>query len=151
VLDISVWKDPALTRTVTVLPDDMIWFPLIGEVAAGGRTVAALKAEMEQKITPFVPDPILSIGVRQVNSLHVYVIGKVNHPGRFALNVNLNVLQTLAMAGGLNPFAKRGKIRIFRTVDRVTTVYPFDYDAVSSGEDLQRNIVLDRGDVVVVP
>ena len=152
ILNISVWKDESLTRQCVVLPDGKIAFPLIGQVAASGRTVADISKELEQKLARFVPGVDLSVGVHQVNSLIVYVIGRVNSPGRFVLNTDVNVLQALAMAGGLNPFAKRGDIKIFREVDGGgTKVYTFDYDAVSSGDNIRGNIRLMRGDVIVVP
>jgi polysaccharide export outer membrane protein len=152
ILNISVWKDESLTRQCVVLPDGKIAFPLIGQVAASGRTVADISKELEQKLARFVPGVDLSVGVHQVNSLIVYVIGRVNSPGRFVLNTDVNVLQALSMAGGLNPFAKRGDIKIFREVEGGgTKVYTFDYDAVSSGDNIRGNIRLKRGDVIVVP
>jgi polysaccharide biosynthesis/export protein len=149
VLDISVWKEDALTKLLTVLPDGKIAFPLIGEVQAADRTVAQLKKEIETKLERFVPDPVLSVGVHQVNSLLIYVIGRVNQPGRFVLNTNINVLQALAMAGGLNSFAKRDEIKIFRSSQGKDQIFSFDYDEVSAGKNLQQNIALMRGDVVV--
>jgi polysaccharide export outer membrane protein len=151
VLDISVWNNEALTKAVTVLPDGKIHFPLINEILAGGKTLAVLEKELKTKLHPFVPDPELSVMVGQVNSMLVYVIGKVNNPGRLVLNTNVNVLQALATAGGLNTFAKRNKIKIFREENGKTRILPFEYDKVSEGENLERNVLLVRGDVVVVP
>lgn len=148
---ISVWKDEALTRQVVVLPDGRIAFPLIGQLTAAGRTVAQLSREIEQRLQRFVPEVNLSVVVQQVNSMVVYVIGRVNNPGRFVLNADVNVLQALAMAGGLNPFAKRGEIKIFRETGDGTKIFPFDYDAVSGGQDVRQNIRLQRADVIVVP
>jgi polysaccharide export outer membrane protein len=151
VLEISVWNNEALTKPVTVLPDGKIHFPLIGEVTVGGKTLAVLEKELEQKIGTFVPDPSLSVMVQQVNSMLIYVIGKVNQPGRFVLNANVNVLQVLAMAGGLNAFAKRNKIKIFRETKDKTEIFQFEYDDVTEGKNLEQNIGLKRGDIVVVP
>jgi polysaccharide export outer membrane protein len=151
VIDISVWKDETLTKSVVVLPDSRISFPLIGEVTAGGKTVAQLKKEIESKLASYVPDITLSLEVRQVNSMLIYVIGRVNAPGRFVLNVNVNVLQALSMAGGLTPFAKRDKIKIFRQEENKTHIFNFQYDSVVEGKNLEQNIMLKRGDVVVVP
>jgi polysaccharide biosynthesis/export protein len=151
VLDISVWNNEALTRAVTVLPDGKIHFPLINEILAGGKTLAVLEKELKTRLHPFVPDPELSVMVGQVNSMLIYVIGKVNQPGRFALNTNVNVLQALATAGGLNAFAKRNKIKIFRETTGNTQIFPFEYDRVTEGENLEQNVLLERGDVVVVP
>jgi len=150
-LEISVWNNPALTKPLTVMPDGKFHFPLIGEIVASGKTLSVLQKELDQKISAFVPDPNLSVMVQQVNSMPIYVIGKVNQPGRFMLNTNVNVLQALAMAGGLNPFAKSGKIRIFRETDGDTRMLPFEYDRVVQGENMEQNIRLIRGDVVVVP
>lgn len=151
VLGIEVWKDPSLTRSVVVLADGKIMFPLIGEVVAGGRTVAAVKKEIEERLARFVPEPVLTLEVKQSNSLFVYVLGRVNTPGRSLLSTNVNVLQALATAGGLNPFAKRDQIKVFRFASGSTIVIPFDYDEVTSGIRLERNIELQRGDVIFVP
>ena len=114
VLEISVWKEEALTKLVTVLPDGKISFPLIGEAMADGLTVAQLKKEIQTRLAQFVPDPVLSVSVSQMKSLMIYVVGKVNKPDRFILNTNVDVLQALAMAGGLNSFDKRGQIKVLR-------------------------------------
>lgn len=152
VLSISVWKDDALTRQVTVLPDGRIAFPLIGQLLAGGRTVEELTREIEQKLARYVPDMTLSVSVQQVNSMWIFVIGRVNSPGRFALNADVNVLQALAMAGGLNQFAKRGGVKIFREQpDGGTRILSFNYDEVTDGNDIRQNVRLRRGDVIVVP
>jgi len=152
VLNIEVWKDPALTRLVTVLPDGMISFPLVGELMAGDRTVAELKKEIESKITRYVPDSPLTVEVRQINSLHVYVLGRVNAPGRFVLTSNVTVLQALAIAGGPNAFANRSQIRILRQEGGKTIRSPaFDYDDVTAGKHLETNVLLQRGDVIYVP
>ena len=151
ILYISVWNNEALTRPVTVLPDGKIHFPLIGEVVAAGKTISQLKRELEDRIAPFVPNPNLSVMVQQINSILIYVIGKVNKPGQFVLNTNIDVLQALAMAGGLNPFAKRNDIKIFRKVKEKTEIFEFEYDDVTEGKNLNQNVQLKRGDVVVVP
>jgi polysaccharide export outer membrane protein len=151
VLDVSVWKDEALTRSCVVRPDGLISFPLIGDVPASGKTVLELKSDMEGKLKRFVPEVVLFIDVKQINSMIIYVIGKVNNPGRFLLTVDVDVLQALSTAGGLNAFAKGRKIKIFRQGDNETTIFPFDYDEVVDGKHLEQNIHLKRGDVVVIP
>ncbi|OPX37096.1 MAG: hypothetical protein B1H11_06405 [Desulfobacteraceae bacterium 4484_190.1] len=150
ILEISVWKNEDLTRLLTVLPDGKISFPLIGEVMVEGKTLAQLKKELENKISRYVPAPVLSVVIQQVNSNMIYVIGKVRNPGRFALNSNIRVLQGLALAGGLNPFAEQNKIRIFREEGGKTLIFRFRYDDVSTGKKLEQNIWLKRGDVIVV-
>jgi polysaccharide export outer membrane protein len=151
VLDISVWKETALTKKVIVTPDGNISFPLVGEIRAKGLTVNQVKKELESRIKRYVPHPNLSVAVVSVNSLHIYVIGKVNNPGRYELNTYLNVLQALAMAGGLNSFAKKNKIKIFRETADGTRIFQFKYGDVADGKRFDQNIRLVRGDIIVVP
>ena len=150
VLEISVWKDPALSRQVVVLPDGTISFPLVGPVTAGGKTASQLNAELTEQISRYVPEPDLSVIVQQINSLVVYVIGKVNRPGHITLNRNISVLQALSMAGGFNVFADQKNIQIIRKHEGGTVIIPFNYKAVTEGGRAEDNIDLQRGDVVVV-
>lgn len=150
ILEISVWKDPALTRQVVVLPDGTLSFPLVGRFTAAGKTVDQLTAALEEKLIRYIPEPDLSVIVQQVNSHVVYVIGKVNRPGHIPLNRDIDVLQALAMAGGLNIFANDKDIRIFRRTENQTMVIPFNYKAVTEENRLEENIFLQRGDVIVV-
>ena len=150
-LNIEVWKDPTLTRLVTVLPDGRVAFPLVREIVAAGKTVAQLQKEIEGKLSLFVKDAVITVEVRQVNSLQIYVLGQVRQPGRSLLTSNIDVLQALAIAGGPMQFAKLSKIKIFRREGRKTVIIPFDYEDVIAGKSLESNIQLRRGDVVVVP
>lgn len=149
-LEISVWKEDALSKELTVLPDGKLTFPLIGNIVAAGRTANEIKAELSTRLKRFVSDPIVSVGVQQVNSLIIYVVGKVNKPDMFILNTRIKVLQALAMAGGLNQFAKSKQIRIFRDTGSDTSIFTFNYNQVSQGKKLEQNILLQRGDVIVV-
>lgn len=150
VLDIGVWKNPDLQKQLAVLPDGRIHFPLVKEIQAAGLTVGELEAKILEKLTKYIPEPDLSISIAQVNSLMIYVIGKVNKPGRFPLNSDIDVLQALALAGGLNAFAKEKEISVFRKSNSGTAIFTFNYDDVSQGEKLEQNIMLERGDVIVV-
>ncbi len=151
VLSIAIWKEEALTQDVIVRPDGRIVFPLIGDILVADRTPKAVGIEIAEKLKPFVPDPVLTVSVRQINSMIIYVVGKVNRSGQFVLNRDVNVLQALAMAGGLNSFARNGDIKIFREGADGTRIFQFDYDEVSKGAHLDQNIVLKRGDVILVP
>jgi polysaccharide export outer membrane protein len=151
ILNIEVWKDPILTRPVTVLPDGKIAFPLIGEIAAEGKTVSQLKKEIEGRLARYVQDAVITVEVRQMNSLQIYVLGRVNMPGRTILSANVNVLQALAIAGGPNAFANKSRIRIFRQEGGKTLILSFDYDDVTAGKNMESNILLRRGDVIFVP
>jgi polysaccharide biosynthesis/export protein len=150
-LSIEVWKDKDLARLVTVLPDGKFAYPMVGEVVAAGKTVSRLQKEIEGKLSLYVKDAVITVEVRQVNSLQIYVLGHVKTPGRSIMTSNIDVLQALAIAGGPDQFAKVSRIKIFRREGGKTVIIPFDYDEVIAGKNLESNILLRRGDVVIVP
>ncbi len=151
VLEISVWKDESLYREISVPPDGVISYPLIGDIEAAGMTVTMLRKAITARLSEYVPDATVTVILKKVDSLRVYVIGKVNNPGQFPITMDTTVMQALAMARGLNPFAAAGNITILRRRQNVTVQIPFNYKEVEKGNNLEQNIVLQRGDVVVVP
>lgn len=151
ILTISVWKEEGLQQEVLILPDGGMSFPLAGNVQAGGKTVTELQKIIVKKIKRYIPDPVVTIAVRQVKNNKIFVIGKVNRPGEFVATHYVDVMQALAMAGGLNAFASSNNIKILRRVDAGVRSMSFEYDDVANGQELQQNIILKSGDVVVVP
>ena len=151
VLEISVWKDESLYREISVPPDGVISYPLLGDIEAAGVTVTMLRKIITERLSEYVPDATVTVILKNVNSLQVYVIGKVNNPGQFPITMDTTVMQILAMAQGLNPFAAAGNITILRRRQNVTVKIPFSYKEVEKGGNLEQNIILKRGDVVVVP
>ena len=150
ILEVSVWKEEGLEKSVLVRPDGGISFPMVGDIPAQGRTVAQLAEEIAKRITRFIPDPVVTVSLQQNLGNRIYVIGKVNKPGEFMLNRYVDVIQALSMAGGMNPFANGKKIQILRRGEKGQSAIPFSYAAVEDG-DLKQNIVLQPGDVVLVP
>jgi polysaccharide biosynthesis/export protein len=150
-LEISVWRDESLSREVIVPPDGVISFPLIGDINTHGITVADLRAKVTKKLGDYVPDATVTVILKNYNSLKTFVIGKVKNAGAFSITLDTNVMQVLSMAGGLNPYASEDKIHILRQVKGGTINIPFNYGEVLKGRNLEQNIVLQRGDVVVVP
>jgi len=151
VLEISVWKDPELTKQVIVRPDGRISFPLIGEVEAGGHTVKSLEDKLKKKISEYIPDAMLTVMVIQVNSIKIYVTGKVARPGEYRIGRAINVMQALSLAGGLSAFADANSILILKSEKGSQNKIPFNYKEVKKGKKLEQNIILETGDVIVVP
>jgi len=151
-LDISVWKDETLKATTLVRPDGFISFPLVGEIMAAGRTADQVRDDVRQRLQKYIPDAVVTVSVVHVASYRVYVLGRVNKPGDFAVGRDVDILQALALAGGLTPFAHENDIRVVRRgADGRTVTLPFRYaDALSDG-DLSQNIRLRSGDVLLVP
>lgn len=151
VLLISVWKDEQLTREVVIRPDGMFSFPLVGDLAAEDRTVEDIKTDLVKRLNKFIPNPNVSVAVLKVLSYKIYVVGRVNKPGEYLIGHYTDVLQALSLAGGLTPFAAENDIKIVRRVKGQQQVFPFRYGDVRKGHDLDQNILLQRGDVVMVP
>lgn len=152
VLSINVMNEPEVTGKVPVRPDGMITVPLVGDIQASGLTPDKLQDTITAKLTDYVKQPSVTVVVEEMNSRQFNVMGKVQHPGAFALNKPTRVLDALALAGGFNEFAKTSKIYILRSNASGETVrLPFNYKKVSAGGDDQDNIPLQAGDTVIVP
>jgi len=151
VLMISVWRDEQLTREVVIRPDGMVSFPLVGDLQAADRTVDELKVELVKKLTKFIPNPQVSVAVTKVLSNRIYVLGRVNKPGEYMVGHQTDVLQALSLAGGVTPFAAENDIKIMRRAGGEQRVFPIQYGELKKGRGLEQNILLQRGDVVMVP
>jgi polysaccharide biosynthesis/export protein len=150
-LQISVWKETDLTAEVFIRPDGGMSFPLAGDLPAAGLSVAQLTAILEQRVRRYEPDAVVTVMVKAAIGNRVYVIGKVNRPGDFALNRPIDVMQALSLAGGATPFANTNHIRVLRREGTHIKAIAFRYGDVQRGRKLDQNILLKSGDTVVVP
>jgi polysaccharide export outer membrane protein len=149
---VGVYDDPKLLpQEITVAPDGKIAYPLVGVLVVNGKTVDQIRTEMEARLKKYISDPVATAIVTEVKGNVVYVIGQVTKPGSITMNPTINVLQALSIAGGGNPYAKLDSIIVIRSTGGVQRVLPFKYSQVASGRDLQENVELESGDVVVVP
>jgi polysaccharide export outer membrane protein len=151
ILEVAVWKDEALTKVVVVRPDGKISFPLVGEIKVGGQTVEWLQQQITSRLEGFMSEIEVSVSVNQINSIKIYLIGKVLKAGEYKIGRRINVIQALALAGGLAPFADEDDILILRSTADGQLKIGFNYKAVKQGRALEQNIALQAGDVVVVP
>ena len=151
ILLVSVWKEPDLQGEAIVRPDGGISFPLVGDLTVQGKTVENVRQLITGKLQKFIPDPVVTVTMKQLSGNKLYVIGKVNKPGVFPIDQTIDVMKALAMAGGLTPYAATSGIKILRREGKQQKVFPFDYSEVESGEKLEQNRILVSGDVVVVP
>jgi polysaccharide export outer membrane protein len=150
-LDISVWKEPEITRRVPVRTDGKISIPLLNDVQAAGLTPMQLQAQITEKLKKFLTEPQVTVTVMATNSRRVYILGEVGRPGPIALMAKMTVLQAITTAGGLGQFANGRKIRILRTESGKQLVFPFSYKDVLAGKNPDQNIILKPGDSIVVP
>lgn len=150
-VEVSVWKEPELTRKVVVRPDGKIGFPLTGEIVAAGRTAAVIQTEVETLLKKYIPEPVVTVSVTGLLGNQIYVLGQINKPGSYTMNPQVNVLQALAIAGGMTAYAAANDIMVLRGTGAAQTKFEFRYGDVSKGKSLEQNRLLEAGDVVVVP
>ena len=156
-LHISVYGEQNLDKDVPVQPDGGIAFPLVGNLNARGMTLKELQGTIannlrESQYFPNLTDNEVTVSMVKATGNSVSVVGQVRAPGTFAYDTQLDVMQALSLAGGLTPFASKSKIKILRRDQAGTqTAILFDYSEVEDGEQLDKNILLRGGDVVVVP
>ena len=151
ILKISVWNEDALQQEVMVLPDGTISFPLVGIIEAADRTPAQVRDELKEKLSRLIPDPEINLTVSAVEGNNIFIIGKVNLPGRFPMIRPTDVVQALSLAGGFTTYADTDDIQILRRTGKKLIVINFDYTRIADGQALETNILLQSGDTIVVP
>lgn len=151
VINIYVWREEDLNRSVIVRPDGGISFPLAGEVAAAGKNITELQNEITERIKKYIPGAVVSVSLEKVAGYKIYVVGKVMNPGEYVLGSYVNVMQALTIADGVTPFAKRKDIKVVRGTGESEQIFDFNYDQVERGKNTSQNILLRAGDTVIVP
>lgn len=150
-LQISVWGEENLQVDVLVRPDGGFSYPLAGDLRAGGRTVEEIRQELTERLSRFIPNSVVTVMVTNIGGNVIYVIGQVNDPGAYVMNPQVDVMQALSMAGGTTAFADLNGIKILRRSQINQRVLDFRYTDVARGRNLEQNVLLKAGDVVVVP
>ncbi len=151
VLDISVWKEPDVSRVVPVRPDGRISLPLINDVQAAGMSPQDLAKTISDKLRKYLNDPQVTVIVTAINSQRVFVVGEVLRAGAFPLIPGMTVLQALSSAGGFTTFADVKKVHVMRQRAGKLVELPFNYREVLKGDAPNQNIKLEPGDTIVVP
>jgi polysaccharide export outer membrane protein len=152
VLEVSVWGDETLARKVLVRPDGKISFPLVGDMQAAGVSVDELRGQLEARIAEYIHGAPVTVMLLESRSPKVSVVGKVQKPGVFLMDGPMYVLQALAMAGGMTPFASTGSVRVIRTdAEGGQRFLAVNYDRIAGGKSLEENVLLQPGDIIVVP
>jgi len=151
VLQVVVWKETDLQSEVLIRPDGGISFALAGDIVAAGRTTDELRADIEARVRKLVPGAVVTVAVKAANGNRIFVLGKVNRPGDFALTRPVDVMQALGLAGGPTPFADTNGIRVLHREGTQQRAIRFRYSEVAKGKHLEQNVLLQSGDTVIVP
>jgi polysaccharide export outer membrane protein len=150
-LSISVWHEPELSSTVVVRPDGIITLPLVNDVRVVGMKPSELQEVLTEKLKPFVTEAQVTVSVQSIRSRKVSIVGQVPKQGVFPLDGGETVLQLLASSGGVGPFGKGNSIYILRKSNNKQVRIPFHYKQALQGHSPKDDILLEPGDVIVVP
>ena len=156
VVEVTVWRNQDLSRTVVVRPDGMISLPLIGDVQASGFTAAQVSEKISKRLTEYKENPSVSVSVKEINSYYIYVVGEVTRPGKYPLKSYATVLQGISLAGGFTQYASKNSMAVMRSVregsggERQLRI-PVRYDDLVMGKGEVGNFRLSSGDTIVVP
>ncbi len=156
VVEVTVWRNQDLSRTVVVRPDGKISLPLIGDIQASGLNSSQVAAKIAARLTEFKENPNVSVSLKEVNSYFIFVLGEVLKPGKYPLKSYATVLQGVSMAGGFTPFASKNRMQVIRTHEngdgRENQIrIPVPYNELVSGKGEIENFILKSGDTIVVP
>jgi len=159
VVQVFVWREADLSCEVRVRTDGNLTVPLIGDLLAVGKTPRELAAELGQALAQYVNSPVVTVTLKESSALRFFVLGEVDKPGEYPLLGRTTVMQALALAGGFREYAKTDAIRILRQEQRVSdgrlhtqeVALALNYKLLAQGQNLQQDLPLKPGDVIVVP
>ena len=150
-LRIEVYKDAQLSQSLQIRPDGKITLPLVGDVAAAGRTSVELRDAISASLHDYITNPVVTVILVEATPQVVFVTGEVNKPGPVPLvNGRISVLQALAVAGGFTDFANKKDIRVLRKGTSGMQTLRFNYKDALDEEKMREPLALQAGDTVIV-
>ena len=150
VIDVIVYEDPDMSRTVTVRSDGRISLPLVGEIMASGTTPEVLTQTITEKLTKYADDPKVTVILAQGRERVFYILGQIEEPGQYAITQPVTVLQAIARAGGFLEWAKKSRIMIVSAPGEPQKITYFNYENFLGGDDAG-NVLINPGETIVVP
>jgi polysaccharide export outer membrane protein len=151
ILSVNVWREPELSKQVSVRLDGKMSLPLVNEIEAAGLTCAELRNKLTKKYGDYVDVPEVAVTLVESHSKKIYLLGNINQPGEYLLQKNMTVVQAISLAGGLGEWADASDIKLIRKIKGTQKTFRVDYDAIVSGKDLSQNVQLEPDDTIFVP
>lgn len=151
VLEVQVWNEPDLSRTVNVRLDGVVSLPLVGDVAVVGKTIPDITQVLEKRYGDLIEEPTVTVILTESRSRRYYLIGQVVAPGEFSLDYPISLLQAIARGGGFSEWAEKDEVAVFRRRSGKENMLKFNYESFVKGKKLQQNFLIEPGDTIVVP
>lgn len=151
ILSIQVWREPDLSKTLTVRNDGRVSMPLVGDIMVKGKSIRELTSYLTKEFSKVITEPAVSVTLVENRSKRYYLVGQVQQPGEFPIDGPITVLQAIARGGGFLEWAKKDRIAVIRRVAGEEKRLNFDYDAFIKGKKQEQNILISPGDTIIVP
>ena len=151
VIEVFVWRNEQLSREVVVRPDGKISLPLLQDIQAEGFTVVQLKNQITRLLTEHLDNPRVSVIIKAIKSYRVSVLGRVRNPGVYPITGKTTLAEAIALAGGFTEWADKGDITVVSNEGGEEKKVVINYKKIASGKDPSQNIILKRGDIIIVP
>jgi polysaccharide export outer membrane protein len=151
VIEVFVWRNEQLSREVVVRPDGRISLPLLQDIQAEGFTVVQLKNQISRMLNEHLDNPRVSVIIKAIKSYRVSVLGRVQNPGVYPITGRTTLAEAIALAGGFTEWADKGDITVVSNEGGEEKKVVINYKKIASGKDPSQNIILKRGDIIIVP
>ncbi|WP_263382468.1 polysaccharide biosynthesis/export family protein [Granulicella arctica] len=143
---------PEFNQTVVIQPDGFVDLTIIGELKVSGLTLEQVRNLVTQKAAARLKNPEINIVLKEFERPYVVVSGEVDKPGRMDFYEHTTALQAVMLAGGFKETAQESQVLIFRRVNNdLAKVLVLNLHKVKASSDLERDMVLEQGDIVLVP
>jgi len=153
-LEVFVWRNPEISKTVSVRPDGKISTPLVEDMVAGGKTPTQLARDMEEVLAVYIKAPSVNVivsGFQGVPEEQVRVVGQAANPQAVPYREGMTVLDVIISVGGLGEFASGNRAKIVRRIDGRTVEYRVRLDDLINDGDISQNVAIRPGDILIIP
>jgi polysaccharide export outer membrane protein len=153
-LNVFVWRNPELSVNIAVRPDGRLSIPLVEDVVAGGRTPTQLARDIEQHLSKYVKDPIVTVMVGSFVgpfNQQVRVVGEAVAPRALPYRENMTVLDAMIQVGGLTKFAAGNRATLIRSLNSAPETYALRLESLLNYGEIASNAALAPGDIIIIP
>jgi len=150
-LEIAVYRNDDLKRTIQIDPSGKIMYPLVGDIQAGGLSIFQLRDKVRDGLVKYVVEPQVTVGVVSTQNQKVIVLGEVKNPGFFQAESSVTAIEAISRAGGFTLDGKKKSVLLIRGGMKKPELMSLDLEKALTEGDLTQNIALQRGDIIYVP
>lgn len=152
-VDIQVYKEEDMSRTLRISTQGYIAFPLVGNIKIANLNVSQAANKIEEQLKSYLKNPSVSLLIKEYANKTLYVLGQVKKPSSIAIppEKTMTVLEAITSAGGFTDIAAISKVKVLRMENGQQRSLEVDVSQITKEGNKQLDIALNPGDVVFVP